>query len=236
MLDRFHALRARRLAGEPIAHILGFREFYGRRFKVNRHVLIPRPETELLIDLALERANRRSDLRLLDVGTGSGCIAITMAIEARNPAVTAIDNSAAALDLARTNARLLDATLTFIQADIGSAEIYSSIPEPFDLILGNLPYISSADPHLTEGDLRFEPMQALTDGNNGFSLIGATIAFARTRLAFGGWVVLEHGYNQGAGVRDMLMQAGFTEVATHRDLAGTERVSLGFLGHCPAPI
>jgi release factor glutamine methyltransferase len=227
-LQRYQTLLDRRLAGEPMAHILGVREFYGRDFRVDQRVLIPRPETELLIELALERTQEKPTSRLLDVGSGSGCIAITMALEAPRATLHAIDISANALELARQNARILGATVTFTHADISDPAIFETLAEDYDLILGNLPYIAKGDPHLGVGDLRFEPMQALTDGKDGLSLIAATVHFARERLTNGGAILLEHGYDQGEAVRRLLANQAFSQIATHPDLAGLERVSVGF--------
>lgn len=225
--QRYLELLSRRLAGEPIAHILGSREFFGRLFKVDKRVLIPRPETELLIELALTDQRLAPGKRVLDIGTGSGCIAITIALESPDARVEAIDVSDEALKLAKENAIALGATVTFTQADISRWREHSALHQSFDLILANLPYIAKGDFHLLQGDLRFEPMLALTDGLDGLSLIDAAIDFSRNQISPGGWLLLEHGYNQGAAVRDRLTRGGFQCVATHPDLAGLERVSLG---------
>lgn len=220
-LPEFMSLVARRAAGEPIAYLLGTREFYGRAFKVTPAVLIPRPETELLVDIALGKVSRGDTPRILDLGAGSGCVAITLALEL-GCEVTAVDVSAAALAIARENAVRLGARVNFIESDW-----FSNVEGEFDLIVGNPPYVAEGDPHLADGDLRFEPMTALACGADGLSAIRRILGDARQHLAPGGWLFLEHGYDQAEAMRQLLAEAGFTGIEQHRDLAGIVRISGG---------
>ncbi|MCX7230671.1 MAG: peptide chain release factor N(5)-glutamine methyltransferase [Burkholderiales bacterium] len=227
----FEALAARRRAGEPLAYVLGWREFHGRRFEVGPAVLVPRPETEGLVDAALERLAGVPAPRLLDLGTGSGAIAATLALERPDAAVLATDASADALAVARANAARLGAT------GVGFAlgDWWTALPPgcaPFDAIVSNPPYIADADPHLLDPALRHEPPGALASGPEGLDAIGTIVAGAPARLAAGGWLLLEHGCDQGAAVRDRLLRAGFEGVATLPDLQGLDRVSVG---RRPAP-
>lgn len=228
-LPEFMSLVARRVAGEPIAYLLGRREFYGREFIVTPAVLIPRPETELLVDTALAKVSRTpcgalhgSTPRILDLGAGSGCVAITLALELGGE-VTAVDVSAAALGVARDNAQRLGARVKFIESDW-----FAAIEGQFDLIVGNPPYVSEGDPHLAEGDLRFEPMGALASGD-GLDAIRRILADAPRYLAPGGGLFLEHGYDQAEAMRTLLEEAGFGNIEQHQDLAGIVRVSGGVL-------
>ncbi|MFN7644155.1 MAG: peptide chain release factor N(5)-glutamine methyltransferase [Burkholderiales bacterium] len=222
----FEALAARRRAGEPLAYVLGWREFHGRRFEVGPAVLVPRPETEGLVDAALERLAGVPAPRLLDLGTGSGAIAATLALERPDAAVLATDASADALAVARANAARLGAT------GVGFAlgDWWVALPPgcaPFDAIVSNPPYIADADRHLLDPALRHEPPGALASGPEGLDAIGTIVAGAPTRLVAGGWLLLEHGRDQGAAVRDRLLRAGFERVATLPDLQGLDRVSIG---------
>lgn len=217
------ALVARRLQGEPMAYLLAEREFYSLPFHVSPAVLIPRPETELLVDLALARLPEGRPARVLDVGTGSGIIAVTIAHFRPLVAVTAADVSAQALAVAQRNGERHGGTLRFVESDW-----FSAMPsERFDLIVSNPPYIAAGDPHLAEGDLRFEPVIALTDGNDGLQHIRHIIATAPAHLLPGGALLFEHGYDQAAACRELLSAAGFGEVQSWCDLAGIERVSGG---------
>lgn len=224
---QFRALVARRVAGEPVAYLVGEREFYAHVFKVTPAVLIPRPETELLVELALERMPRQEPRRVLDLGTGSGCIAISIALARPKAHVIALDRSAPALAIARANAARLDARN--IEPRIGN---WFDAPgnegnEHFDLIVSNPPYVATDDRHLTQGDLRFEPASALGAGADGLADIRLIVAGARAHLAPGAWLLFEHGYDQAPRCRELLSQAGFGEVQSWRDLAGIERVSGG---------
>jgi len=220
-LPEFMSLVARRVAGEPIAYLVGRREFYGRDFKVTPAVLIPRPETELLIDTALAKVSRGGTPRILDLGAGSGCVAITLALEL-GCKVTAVDVSADALAVARENAERLGARVSFIESDW-----FGAVEGQFDLIVGNPPYVAEGDRHLSEGDLRFEPMGALASGADGLSAVRRILAEATAHLAPGGWLFIEHGYDQAEAVRVLLEKAGFGAIEQHADLAGIVRISGG---------
>lgn len=224
----FASLVARRAGGEPVAYLLGFREFFGREFAVSPSVLIPRPETELLVDIVLAGVGAdgtATSLRILDLGTGSGCIAITLALEIRQAQVTAVDASAAALSVARGNAERLGASLRLLQSDWFD----QLAGEKFDLIVANPPYIAAADAHLAAGDLRHEPDAALASGADGLDAIRRIIAAAPAHMAPGGQLWLEHGYDQAVAVRELLSAAGLADIEQHRDLAGIVRVSGGRL-------
>jgi release factor glutamine methyltransferase len=221
---RFLALTRRRLAGEPVAYILGRREFYGRDFRVTPSVLIPRPDTELLVDLALERMRSRASPHVLDLGTGSGCIALTLALEVAESRVYAVDASADALAVATENRAALGvANVTFLHGSW-----FLPLPDMrFDLIVGNPPYIAEADPHLAQGDLRFEPRGALCAGMHGLDDLERIIAHAPEHLGPGGWLLLEHGYDQAGTVGALLDRAGLEDRFVAPDLAGVPRVSGG---------
>ncbi|MBS1154334.1 MAG: protein-(glutamine-N5) methyltransferase, release factor-specific [Proteobacteria bacterium] len=217
----FSELAARRHAGEPVAYLTGRREFFGRDFRVSPAVLIPRPETELLVELALARAPRQA--QVLDLGCGSGCIPVTLKLERPDLALTAVDISAEALAVATDNARQLGAEVRFVESDWLAA----LAGEMFDLIVSNPPYIEQHDPHLQQGDLRFEPRGALTDHCDGLSHLRTIVAGARAHLISGGWLLFEHGWDQGAASRELLQAAGYQDVQSWRDLAGHERISGG---------
>jgi release factor glutamine methyltransferase len=217
------ALVQRRLDGEPIAYIVGEREFFGLPFKVSPAVLIPRPDTELIVELALDRLPQQG--RVLDMGTGSGAIAVACAHSRPDADVTALDLSEAALEVARANAAANGAQVRFLRSDWFAAVD----AERFDLIASNPPYIASNDEHLSQGDLRFEPAGALTDHADGLSALRTIVDGAPAHLAPGGWLLLEHGYDQAEAVRALLAARGFEEVQSWRDLPGIERVSGGRL-------
>ena len=224
----FDALAVRRQRGEPIAYILGEREFYGRRFIVTPDVLIPRPDTELLCEAVLERlsgfdAGRSASI--LDLGTGSGAIALTLACERPDARITAADVSPFALAVARRNAARLGVAdrVRLLDSDWFAA----LANERFDIIVGNPPYIGEQDTHLTEGDLRFEPRLALAAGATGMEAIDVIARDAPSHLQCGGWLLLEHGWQQGALCRKALSTNGFTDVVSLLDLAGRTRVSGG---------
>jgi release factor glutamine methyltransferase len=230
---RYMALLERRLCGEPIAYLLGEREFYGLIFKVTPATLIPRPETELLVELALQRfppippspaSGRGSKFRVLDLGTGCGAIALSIAHVRPDVEVVAVDVSAAALEVAQFNAqRLALGNVWLLQSDWFSA-LHGG---RFDMIVSNPPYIAAGDAHLAQGDVRFEPPTALASGAEGLEDIRRITALAKDHLNVHGWLLLEHGYDQAAAVRALLQQAGFTGVFSASDLAGIERVSGG---------
>jgi release factor glutamine methyltransferase len=222
---QFTTLLARRLSGQPVAHLTGTREFYGRSFQVSPDVLIPRPETELLVERALARMPPGQAVDVLDLGTGSGCIAITLALERPLAHVTAVDRSPAALAIARHNADILDTHVEFLISDWFSA----LAGRRFDLIVGNPPYIAAADPHLTRGDVRFEPLTALAAGPDGLEDLRRLAAAAGAHLKPGGALLLEHGYDQADAVRGLLQAAGFSHLESWPDLSGIPRVSGGEL-------
>ncbi|NSX06781.1 peptide chain release factor N(5)-glutamine methyltransferase [Cupriavidus gilardii] len=218
-------LMNRRLAGEPMAYLIGEREFYGRPFRVSPAVLIPRPDTEIAVQAALARLMSTQAPRVLDLGTGSGILAVTLACERPDAQVWATDISPAALGIARANAAALGAdNVRFLESDW-----YAAVPADtrFTLIVSNPPYIAAGDPHLSSGDLRFEPVDALTDHGDGLSDLATIVAGAGAHLEAGGWLLMEHGFDQGVAARQLLRDAGFAEVFTERDLGGNERCSGG---------
>lgn len=229
--EALSTLLARRLAGEPMAYLLGEREFYGRTFHVTPDVLIPRPDTEIAVEAVLARLEPLESPRVLDLGTGSGALAVTIACERPDAEVWATDISEGALAVAQRNAQALGATNMHFRI----SDWYAALPDGtdpalrFDLIVSNPPYIAAGDPHLAEGDLRFEPIDALTDHGDGLSDLAAIVAGAAARLAPGGWLLMEHGYDQAAATRALLERAGFAEVFSARDLGGHERCTGGRL-------
>lgn len=214
----------RRVAGEPIAYLIGEREFFGLNFKVSPAVLIPRPDTELLVELAIEKTQQQG--HVLDLGTGSGAIAISLASQRPDLNIIASDISEAALNIAKHNAQFLlpkETNINIIQSDW-----YQNIgKQQFHTIVSNPPYIVKDDAHLSEGDLRFEPINALTDHADGLSAYRTIIAGACTRLHANGWLLMEHGYDQAQAVQDLLSRHGFVEVQSWEDLAGILRVTGG---------
>lgn len=245
-IEQFQTLLNRRLAGEPVAYILGRREFYGLDFTVTPEVLIPRPDTELLVELALERipqdlpslrfspaSGREGCYRVLDLGTGSGAIAIAIASQRPQAEVTAVDISQAALAVAQANAEKLQTpNVRLLQSDWFAA----LENETFDVIVSNPPYIAQTDPHLAQGDLRFEPSGALAAGIDGLDAIRQLIMRAPAHLASGGWLLLEHGYDQVQAVAVLLDTNGFKQVESQPDLAGILRVTAGCAAPASAPV
>jgi release factor glutamine methyltransferase len=226
LVEVFAALAARRTSGEPVAYIVGEREFYGLMFKVTPAVLIPRPETELLVELALEHIPADAPCRVLDLGTGSGCVALAIARQRPQSRVTAADCSRDALEVASANAQALDVrNVEFVHGDWFGAVA----GRRFDLVVSNPPYLAAGDAHLREGDLRFEPSGALVAGGDGLECIRRIVRGAAGHLAIGGWLLLEHGYDQAQACRGLLDDAGFSSVLSRCDLAGIERVSGGLL-------
>jgi len=217
---RFEALAQRRHSGEPMAYLRGEQEFYGRRFSVSPAVLIPRPDTETLIDVALTCLRERRQPRVLELGTGSGCIAITLKLEFPEATITATDMSADALAVAEANARALGALIEFRAGHWFEA---AGTPVRYDLIVSNPPYVAAGDPHL--GALTYEPPTALTDGADGLRCLAEIIDTATNHLNDGGWLVLEHGYDQAAAVGNLVNKAGMRDVAAFRDAAGHARVT-----------
>jgi len=224
-LVQFDTLLARRERGEPIAYILGEREFFGLKLRVTPDVLIPRPDTELLVELALALMPEAKILEVLDLGTGSGAVAIAISKKRPKANVIAIDQSDEALAVARDNAhRLGAANLRFMQGD-WCAPLDKGAR--FDVIAGNPPYIAECDAHLAQGDLRFEPKAALASGVDGLDAIRAIASQAAQHMTPTGWLLLEHGFEQGAACHKILAEHGFQEIYSHRDLAGLERVTVG---------
>ena len=222
--ERFVALVDARAAGQPVAFLTGHQGFWSLDLAVSPDTLIPRPETERLVELALERLPHHAGVRIADLGTGSGAIALALASERPHAQVVATDASASALAIARGNAAA---------HAIGNVEFREGdwlaplATERFDLIASNPPYIANGDPHLAQGDLRFEPAMALACGADGLDAIRRIVAGAPALLLPDGWLLLEHGWDQGGAVRALLVDAGFVDVATERDLEGRDRVSIG---------
>jgi release factor glutamine methyltransferase len=243
---RVDLLVAQRAMGQPVAYLLGKREFYSREFAVGPDVLIPRPETETLVEAALEAVRRPRDescrprdescrprvggdpISILDLGTGSGAIAVTLACERPDLRIVATDRSVEALEVARANAAAhgCGPRIEFLRG-----EWYAPVPgRRFDLVVSNPPYIAGRDPHLGQGDLRFEPAAALTDGSgDGLDSIRAIVAGAAAHLNPGGRLLLEHGYDQARAVARLLAEAGLAEIVSLPDLAGVPRVAGGTL-------
>lgn len=221
---RFDALLARRRQGEPVAYLTGRRGFWRFDLQVSPATLVPRAETELLVELALSRLPSDRALRVADLGTGSGAIALALAFERPMAHVVATDASTDALAVARANA----AELQLGNIDFRHGSWFEPLQgERFDLIASNPPYIAVGDAHLDEGDLPHEPAMALSSGADGLDAIRTIVAAAPAHLQPGGWLLLEHGWDQGPAVRDLLTAAGFTEVFTERDLELRDRVSAG---------
>ena len=223
-ITEFESLVARRIKGEPIAYIVGAREFFGLKFIVTPDVLIPRPETEILVQAVLEKIHPNDALRVLDLGTGSGAIAAALARHRPRADLLAVDISRAALAIAQTNAHSLGITnMRFVASDW-----YDHLGgHTFDLIISNPPYVEADDPHLSLGDACFEPVSARASGVTGLEHLEIVISGAPAHLAPGGWVAVEHGWNQGEACRALFAQNHFSEIKTLRDLADHERVTLG---------
>ncbi|MEN8180703.1 MAG: peptide chain release factor N(5)-glutamine methyltransferase [Pseudomonadota bacterium] len=221
----FEKLIKRRLEGEPIAHITGVREFWSLTLKVTSATLIPRPETELLVEQALEHLQKTPSPMVADLGAGSGAIALAIANERPDCTLHATDASDAALKIAGENIQ----SLNLKNVVLHHGDWFHALPKGvvYDLILSNPPYIAEQDPHLSQGDLPREPGCALTSGTDGLNDIRIIVSQAPQQLKPGGWLLLEHGYEQGEAVRDLLQKAGFRKIRTLRDLAGHERVSEG---------
>ncbi|MDQ1063774.1 MULTISPECIES: peptide chain release factor N(5)-glutamine methyltransferase [Stenotrophomonas] len=222
--EAFAALLQRRIAGEPVAYLLGRRGFWTLDLAVSPATLIPRPETERLVELALERLPEGMPLRIADLGTGSGAIALALASERPLAQIVATDMSGDAIAVAAGNARQHGLANVAFRQGSWHAPLAG---ERFDLIASNPPYIASDDPHLAQGDLRFEPATALASGHDGLDDIRLIIAGAPAHLQPGGWLLVEHGWDQGEAIRALLEGAGFVEVETALDLEQRDRVSLG---------
>ncbi len=218
-------LVARRASGTPVAYLVGEREFWSLPLQVNEHTLIPRPETELLVEQALARLPRSG--RALDLGTGTGAIALALVSERPDAEIWAVDASLEALKVARANVERLGLPVQLVHSD-WFAQVSG---QRFHLIVSNPPYIAEADPHLGQGDVRFEPLTALASGRDGLTDIRQIVARAPAHLHPGGWLLFEHGYDQGAPVRELLTRAGFSSVETVQDYGGNDRVTLGQWEH-----
>lgn len=221
----FKDLDRRRAAGEPTAYLLGYREFWNLRLTVTPDVLIPRVDSELLVEWGLELVATDTLSRVLDMGTGSGAIALAIKASQPTAEVYAVDRSERALRVARNNAQNLGLEVTFFRGDW-----FAGLPVGrFSLIVANPPYIAPGDPHLSAGDLLAEPIEALVSAEEGYADLYQIISGSRDRLEPGGWLLLEHGWEQGEGVRTALYRAGFQQIQTRLDLGGRERVSGGCL-------
>ena len=223
-LLRFDVLLQSRIDGRPVAYLVGRRGFWTLDLAVTPDTLIPRPETELLVELALSRIPQGAASRIADLGTGSGAIALAIAVERPQCSVVATDASEAALRVAQGNAR--EHAIANVEFRRGSW-FAPLAGERFELIASNPPYIANGDAHLAEGDLRFEPPAALSSGSDGLDDIREIISSAGEFLADCGWLLLEHGLDQGAAIRELFEAAGFVEIATERDLESRDRVTLG---------
>jgi release factor glutamine methyltransferase len=224
-VDAAMALAKRRSAGEPIAYLSGHREFWSLDLRVTPDVLIPREDSELLVRVALRHCPQSENVDIADLGTGSGAIALAISHERPQARVVAVDSSAAAIEVARGNAeRLRIGNVEFVRSD-WFAELNG---RRFDAIVSNPPYVASDDPHLSAGDLRFEPAQALISGADGLDAIRRIARDAPAHLRDGGMLAVEHGFEQADAVRELLRQSGFVEIYTERDLGGRDRVSGGY--------
>ncbi|MDP3088034.1 MAG: peptide chain release factor N(5)-glutamine methyltransferase [Methylotenera sp.] len=222
--ETFHALLSRRLQGEPVAYILGQREFYGLNLTVTPDTLIPRPDTETLVEAALAKLPVNTHGTVLDLGTGTGAIALAIAKNRPQLNVTAVDLSKSALEIAKKNAASLEIpNAKFILSDWFNA----LTNEKFNLIVSNPPYIEQNDSHLKQGDLRFEPFSALVSGADGLDDIRHIIDYCLAHLKPQGWLMLEHGYNQALAVTDLMAETGLINIQTINDLGGNHRVTLG---------
>lgn len=220
--EAYRDLIHRRAAGEPVAYLTGEREFWSLALRVSPATLIPRPETELLVELALERFPADTPVRVADLGTGSGAIALALARERPAWHLVATDVSPAALAVARDNATRLDIS----NVEFRPGDWFGALtPPPFDGIVANPPYVRDDDPHLLRGDPAREPPGALCGGVDGLDAVRRIATGARPHLVPGGWLAMEHGHDQGAGIRDLLAAEGFGQIRTHRDLAGLERAT-----------
>ena len=221
--ESFKKLIKQRALGEPVAYLTGCSEFWSLPLEVNPAVLIPRPETERLVEVALDKIPLKADWRVADLGTGSGAIALAIASERTKCEIHATDISTKALNVARKNASQLG--IDHVQFHRGSWS--QPLQGKFHLIVSNPPYVNADDPHLEQGDLRFEPRKALTPGINGLRAIRKIIQLAQPILVSGGWLMFEHGFDQGAATREILQDSGFINVETLHDLQGHERVTVG---------
>ena len=222
--EAFEALLQRRLNGEPMAYILGFREFYGLQLKTTPATLIPRPDTETLVEAALAKIHQNSNLDVLDLGTGTGAVALAIAKNRPNCKVIAVDASSGALSVASENAQFLNLENVLLLESNWFSNLQN---EKFDVIVSNPPYIAQDDEHLKQGDLRFEPISALASGKDGLDDIRKIVQDAPHYLKPNGWLMLEHGYDQAEAVAALLSERGFSQINHAKDIAGTLRVTFG---------
>lgn len=226
----FERALSRRRQGEPIAHIIGEREFWSLSLTVNASTLIPRPDSERLVELALDLTDKAPSGRALDLGTGTGALALAFASERPDWAVTALDASTSAVELARHNARRLGLErVKCLHSDWYAA---LNMDDRYDLIMSNPPYIADSDPHLHRGDVRFEPRSALVAERHGLADIEHIVNLSPRHLLPGGWLLIEHGWEQGRAVRDLFAVRGFRAVRTEQDLNERDRVTLGQWSSC----
>jgi release factor glutamine methyltransferase len=230
-IDTFQFLLKRRQQGEPVAYIVGYKEFWSLDFMVDNRVLIPRPETELLIELAMDLLQDVVEPMIADLGTGSGAIAISITKSLSNSFCAAVDNSREAIQVAIRNAKHLDVNnIEFICGDFFKA-LAKSHAQQFDLIVSNPPYIADDDQHLEQGDIRFEPISALTSGADGLDSIKTIVSQAHKFLKSGGFLLLEHGYDQADAITELMRKHNYINIRTEQDLAGLDRVTLGSRSH-----
>jgi len=221
--EQFKKLIKQRALGQPIAYLTGSSEFWSLPLKVSPAVLIPRPETETLVEAALHRIPPKADWRIADLGTGSGAIALALASERGKCEIHATDISGDAITVARENGQQLN----FEQVKFYRGSWTEPLKGKFHIIVSNPPYIDANDSHLTQGDLRYEPRQSLTPGADGLSAIREISRLVQPKLLEGGWLMFEHGWNQGSATRAILKENGYSNIETLQDLAGHDRVTVG---------
>jgi len=221
-LTAFNALIEERKSGTPIAYITGYRDFWSLRLKVTPDTLIPRADTELLVETALTLKNVEKPCDVIDLGTGTGAIALSLANECPSWRITATDINPETLAVAKENAQTLELAVSFKES-----AWFDAINDRYDLVISNPPYIESDDPHLLQGDLRFEPADALASGQDGLDDIRLLVQQALKHLKKDGYLLLEHGYQQAEAVRSLMVKAGYTEIETHQDIEDRDRVTLG---------
>jgi release factor glutamine methyltransferase len=224
-IQSFQNLLKKRKSGKPIAYLIGMKEFWSLELNVDENVLIPRPETELLIEICLEKLDKNTKLKIADLGTGSGAIALALAYERPAWQIFACDNSEKALEIAKQNAKKFN--LHNVNFFLGSWFNAFSKTQKFDAIISNPPYIQDKDPHLTKGDVKHEPKSALISGESGLDDLSAIITEAKNHLNTNGIILVEHGYNQATSVQKIMQENGFSNIKTYKDLAKLDRITIG---------